>query len=217
MRYNQIRECDIANGEGIGVALFVQGCYFHCKNCFNQETWDFSGGKPWTKEIRNKFMELVSRPYVRRVSILGGEPLADENVKEVGILIRMIKKNSPEKKIWLYTGYTFEEILKKIQEPKNNFDIKRFITITGADIVVDGKYVDGLQDFKLKWKGSSNQRVIDMTHSFEEIVRNFYKETVNIILENLFGSSVSEEEFDRLVLNKALEGFQVIEYEGKEV
>ena len=79
MRYNQIRECDIANGEGIGVALFVQGCRFKCKNCFNPETWDFNGGKEWTPEVEDKLIELANRPYIKRLSILGGEPLADEN------------------------------------------------------------------------------------------------------------------------------------------
>ena len=88
MRYSQIREMDISNGEGIGVSLFVQGCHFHCKGCFNQETWDFNGGKQWTKETKNKFVELAGKPYVKRISILGGEPLADENITEVYFLLQ---------------------------------------------------------------------------------------------------------------------------------
>ena len=83
MRYAQIRSMDISNGEGIGVSLFVQGCHFHCKNCFNSETWDFAGGKAWTDSTEEKFLQLINRPYIKRVSILGGEPLADENVETI--------------------------------------------------------------------------------------------------------------------------------------
>ena len=91
MRYAQIRNMDISNGEGIGVALFVQGCHFHCKDCFNQETWDFNGGKEWTNETEDEFVELIKRPYIKRVSILGGEPLADENLDGVLHLVQRIK------------------------------------------------------------------------------------------------------------------------------
>ena len=100
MRYAQIRNMDISNGENIGVSLFVQGCRFKCKNCFNKETWDFSGGKEWTKEIESKFFELIDRPYIKRISILGGEPLADENAEEVLNLIKEIKGRFPTKDIW---------------------------------------------------------------------------------------------------------------------
>ena len=92
MRYAQIRSMDISNGEGVGIALFVQGCHFHCKNCFNQDTWDFNGGKEWTKETKNEFLELIEKPYIKRVSFLGGECLADENLEGVYDLIKNIKK-----------------------------------------------------------------------------------------------------------------------------
>ena len=92
MRYASIRELDISNGEGVGVALFVQGCHFHCYNCFNSETWDFNGGKEWTPEVKEKFLELIDRPYIKRVSILGGEPLADENLDGVLDLVTEINK-----------------------------------------------------------------------------------------------------------------------------
>lgn len=106
IRYAQIRSLDLSNGEGIGVALFVQGCNFHCKNCFNPETWDFNGGKEWTQEVKNKFLELANRPYIKRISILGGEPLADENIDDVLDLVNKIRHSLPKKTIWLYTGYT---------------------------------------------------------------------------------------------------------------
>lgn len=182
MRYAQIRKMDISNGEGIGVALFVQGCHFHCKNCFNQETWDFNGGKLWTAEVKNKFMELVSRPYVKRVSILGGEPLVDENVKEVLELVLAIKSSFPEKKIWLYTGYTIEAIIKKRTDFPNTFDKNRWSVMLFIDVMVDGEYVDELQDFNLKWKGSSNQRVIDMERSWRNIDRAAFENIKDIKL-----------------------------------
>ena len=113
MRYSKIREMDVSNGEGLGVSLFVQGCHFHCRGCFNPETWDFSGGKEWTNEIKNKFLELAGRSYINRISILGGEPLCDENVTDVLLLIKELKTKYPNKNIWLYTGYNFDEIIKR--------------------------------------------------------------------------------------------------------
>lgn len=141
MRYASIRSLDISNGEGVGVSLFVQGCDRHCFNCFNSETWDFNGGKEWTEETKNKFIELINRPYIRRISILGGEPLAKQNLDDVLSLIKEIREkypisqnpnsenigksrvledeNSkeirisfPTKTIWLYTGYSYSEIFR---------------------------------------------------------------------------------------------------------
>lgn len=143
MRYAQIRSMDISNGEGVGVSLFVQGCDKkpHCKNCFNSDTWDFSGGKEWTEETKDKFMRLINRPYIKRVSILGGEPLAEQNLDGVLGLIQTIREkypipqndnrenpyklrvsendNSdeirisfPKKTIWLYSGYSYSEIFR---------------------------------------------------------------------------------------------------------
>ena len=149
MRYASIRNLDISNGANIGVALFVQGCDKnpHCKNCFNSETWDFNGGKEWTEKTKNKFMELIDRPYIKRISILGGEPLAEQNLDDVLSLIKEIREKYPiyqklnsenigksrvledenskkisisysEKTIWLYTGYELSEIIKQEQYEK---------------------------------------------------------------------------------------------------
>ena len=104
MRYAQITPFEVCNGKGAGVSLFVQGCHFHCDGCFNKETWDFCGGKEWTEEVENKFFELIDRSYIKRVTILGGEPLAGENVETVFELIKKIKEKFPTKDIWLYTG-----------------------------------------------------------------------------------------------------------------
>lgn len=192
MRVAQIRSMDISNGEGVGVSLFVQGCPFHCKNCFNSETWDFNGGKEWTEETKNKFMELIDRPYIKRVSFLGGECLAEQNLDEILALIKEIRISFPEKNIWLYTGYyvfiDYPEshkqhkciistrpnastniiydnnlFLKKQEEDKKRSDI-----ISLCDIVVDGEYIDEQRDITLKWRGSSNQRVIDTKKSLEQ-------------------------------------------------
>lgn len=160
MRYASVRELDISNGESVGVALFVQGCSFHCKNCFNSETWDFNGGKEWTEETKNEFLKLASKPFIKRISILGGEPLAKENLNDVLKLVNEIRILLPNKTIWLYTGFKWEDI---IYEQSDRYEI-----IKQCDIIVDGQYIDELRDFKLKWRGSLNQRVIDTKKSLEQ-------------------------------------------------
>ena len=166
---------DISNGEHIGVSLFVQGCRFCCKGCFNKETWDFSGGKEWTQEIEDKFFDLIDRPYIKRVSILGGEPLAKENASVVLDLIQKIKSKYPEKNIWLYTGYTFEELCEMCCEEQiyNYFtdNVDKYILLKNlqyVDVLVDGRYIDELRDLTLKFRGSSNQRVVNVQESLKE-------------------------------------------------
>lgn len=209
MRYASIRNLDISNGANIGVALFVQGCDRnpHCKNCFNSETWDFNGGKGWTEETKNKFMELIDRPYIKRISILGGEPLAEQNLDGVLSLIKEIREkypisqnpnsenigksrvledeNSneirisfPEKTIWLYTGFEWNQIMNiKVMQPifscedlENKIQnvLKRQEIIKQCDVLVDGEYIDEQKDLSLKFRGSSNQRVIDVKQSLTQ-------------------------------------------------
>lgn len=163
MRYAQIRSMDISNGEGVGVSLFVQGCDRHCFNCFNSETWDFNGGKEWTEETKNKFMELIDRPYIKRISILGGEPLAEQNLDDVLSLVKEIREkysisqnpnsenigksrvledeNSkeirisfPEKTIWLYTGFRWNYIMNYQPVETDDFDY------------IEESYNDGLME-----------------------------------------------------------------------
>ena len=171
MRYASIRSMDISNGAGLGIALFVQGCHFHCINCFNQETWDFNGGKEWTQEIEDEFINLISsNPYIDRVSILGGEPLCNENVITIFNLIKTIKLNFPKKKIWCYTGYTWEQIFNDIQLDDFNYTLYnafRQDAVKMIDVLVDGQYMDELRDLTLAFSGSSNQRVIDVQKSLE--------------------------------------------------
>ena len=172
MRYAQIRSMDISNGEGIGIALFVQGCHFHCQNCFNSDTWDFNGGKEWTQETEDKFIELANKPYIKRISILGGEPLAEENLDDVLELVNKIRILYPPKLIWLYTGYTWETIMNYISvgidQYIDNLYIKRKNIIKQCNVLVDGRYMDSLKDITLKWRGSSNQRVIDVQGSLKK-------------------------------------------------
>lgn len=156
MRYASIRSLDISNGEGVGISLFVQGCPFRCHNCFNPETWDFNGGEEWTEDIENEFIELAKRPYIKRISILGGEPLANENINDVLNLVNKIRLLLPEKTIWLYTGYEWHQCLKHPMRKE---------IVSKCDVLVDGRYIDSQRDITLRWRGSSNQRVIDVKKS----------------------------------------------------
>lgn len=192
MRYAGIDKCDITNGNDIGVSIFVQGCHFHCPGCFNKETWDFNGGKEWTEDVENQLIKLISKPYVKRVSILGGEPLADENLEFTQALISLVYKTAvdvhKEIKVWLYTGYTLEEIRndvitankttyclknnisdkaieKLIMEYRSDNRIKRNNIALSCSYLVDGRFEIEKQDLtynKVKFAGSTNQRIIDV-------------------------------------------------------
>ena len=177
MRFASMRNLDISNGEGVGVSLFVQGCDRHCFNCFNSETWDFNGGKEWTEETKNKFIKLIDRPYINRISVLGGEPLAEQNLDEVLSLIKEIRISFPKKTIWLYTGFEWNSLMSKICQPtfpdkdfEHIIEIhkKRKEIISLCNIVIDGEYIDEQRDITLKWRGSSNQRVIDVKQSLAQ-------------------------------------------------
>ena len=172
IHYASIRNLDISNGEGVGVALFVQGCHFHCYNCFNLDTWDFNGGKEWTQDTEDKLIELASRPYIKRLSILGGEPLADENLDGVLHLVNRFRLSLPNKSIWIYSGYTWENIMKYEYGAKyiNNFntDALRQCIVSKCDVLVDGRYIDSQRNPSKKWAGSDNQRVIDIRKSLEQ-------------------------------------------------
>ena len=173
MRYAQIRSMDLSNGEGVGIALFVQGCHFHCPSCFNQDTWDFNGGKEWTEETKKTFLKLADKPYIKRVSFLGGECLANENLEGVYDVIKDVKELFPDKKIWTYTGYTWESIFNPIVT--DNLDLKRDrlielrkMIVKMTDILIDGQYIHEQRDMNLKFRGSKNQRIIDVKESLKQ-------------------------------------------------
>lgn len=159
MRYAKIRKMDISNGEGVRVSLFVQGCSFHCKNCFNPETWDFNGGKDFTTVEVDKIIKLCNKDYIAGLSILGGEPLHPNNIETVANICKCFKQEYPNKTIWLWSGFRYEDILNR----ENNYDILNLI-----DILVDGQFEEDKKDLTLKWRGSSNQRVIDCKKSLAE-------------------------------------------------
>lgn len=173
MRYASIRELDISNGEGIGIALFVQGCRFACKNCFNPDTWDFNGGKEWTQEVEDKLIELASRPYIKRLSILGGEPLADENLDGVLHLVDRFRLSFPNKSIWIYSGYQWNQVMNPVitddfNPSRDELLRKRKEIVKNCNILVDGRYIDSQHNPSKKWAGSDNQRVIDVQQSLQK-------------------------------------------------
>ncbi len=175
IRYAQIRSLDLSNGEGVGVALFVQGCHFHCKNCFNPETWDFDGGKEWTEEVKNKFITLANKSYIKRISILGGEPLAEENLDDVLDLVNKIRLSRTKKSIWLYSGYEWKHIFdtqwhyhSKTQEKLSIGRWRRQQIISKCDVLVDGQYIESQRDITLPYRGSSNQSLIDIQQSLQK-------------------------------------------------
>ena len=156
MRYNQIRKMDISNGPGVRVSIFVQGCTFNCKNCFNPETHDFNGGEEFTDDIIEKVLSLCEKDYVEGLSILGGEPMHPKNLEGVTKLAKKFKQKFPNKNLWAWTGFLFDNYLK-------DKEICKYL-----DVLVDGQYMEELHDPTLKWKGSSNQRVIDVQNSLKE-------------------------------------------------
>lgn len=155
MNYNKIRKMDISNGPGVRVSIFVQGCTFNCKNCFNPETHDFNRGKEFTTEEVEKLIDLCSKDYIRGLSILGGEPLHPRNRESVTMLAEYFKYKLPEKDLWLWSGFQYEDL--------KDLEIMKYL-----DVLVDGRFQEENKDIRLKYCGSSNQRVIDIKRSQKE-------------------------------------------------
>lgn len=166
MNYHKIEKTSIANGEGIRVVLWVSGCRLQCMNCQNQETWDFCSGKLFDKDAKRELFESLDNSYIQGITFSGGHPLENENLNDIYELITEIKYKFPDKDIWLYTGYQFDLIMNTPLTDMNATLRRRIIE--QCDVVVDGKYVDELRNITLKWRGSSNQRVIDVKKSLEE-------------------------------------------------
>ncbi len=156
MKYNSIRKMDIADGPGVRVSIFMQGCSFHCKNCFNSETWDFNGGKEFNDETIDKVLELCGKNYIKGLSILGGEPMHPSNIEGTTKLAKAFKAKFPNKDLWIWSGFLFDKDLKEKEVMKY------------TDVLVDGRYQDELRNPSLKWKGSSNQRVINVQESLKQ-------------------------------------------------
>lgn len=158
MRYNKIRRMDISNGVGIRVSIFVQGCTFNCQGCFNPETHDFNGGKEFTEKTLSTLMNLCNNPNIKGLSILGGEPLHSNNVDEVFHIVATFKNKFPNKDIWMWTGFRFEDAIT---------DLKRKMILQKVDFLIDGRFVEAKKNLKLKWAGSENQRLIDIKETFK--------------------------------------------------
>lgn len=154
MNFSKINNLDVGNGPGCRVSVFVSGCDHHCKNCFNPETWAFSYGEPFTDQVITQIINYAEPAYISGLSILGGEPLHPQNRESVLKLVSDFKKLFPYKTVWVWTGYLFEEVHDVLADSE-------------IDVVVDGKFVEELKDLRLKYKGSSNQRVIDVKASKE--------------------------------------------------
>ena len=155
MNYMDIKRCDIANGTGVRTSLFVSGCTHHCKGCFNQDTWDFNAGKPFTQKEIDTIIELCKPDHIVGLTLLGGEPLEFVNQQGLLPLLEQFKAAYPDKTIWLYTGDSWENIL--------HYAIMEYV-----DVLVDGEFQVDKKDVKLLWKVSSNQRVIDVQKSLKQ-------------------------------------------------
>ena len=156
MRYNKIRKMDISNGPGVRVSIFMQGCSFNCKNCFNKETHDFNGGKEFDDSTIERVLELCGNENIEGLSILGGEPMHPSNIEGTTKLAKAFKEKYPNKNIWSWSGYSFDNYLK-------DKEVVKYL-----DVLVDGQYNDDLRNPTLKWKGSENQRVINVQESLKD-------------------------------------------------
>ena len=165
MHYGEIKKFDIANGMGVRVSLFVSGCTHHCKNCFNEVTWDFRYGQEFTKETENMIMEYLKPSHVAGLTLIGGEPMEQPNQRGLLPLVKRVKETYPNKNIWCYSGYLFDEELLKPSRARCEVTDE---LLSYIDILVDGKFVEELKDVTLRFKGSSNQRIIDVQESLRQ-------------------------------------------------
>lgn len=164
MNFATIKNCDVANGSGVRISLFVSGCTHHCKNCFNEEAWDFNYGEEFTQSTIDEIMELLEPSYIKGLSLLGGEPLEPQNQLGILPLLRKVKEVYPTKDIWCYSGYTLEYIQSKmVDELPYTKELLSYI-----DVLVDGKFVEELKNPMLQFRGSSNQRLINLPKTLQE-------------------------------------------------
>jgi anaerobic ribonucleoside-triphosphate reductase activating protein len=164
MKYATIKKYDVANGPGVRVSVFVSGCNHHCKGCFNQEAWDFNYGNDFTENEENEVIEALKPEYMRGLSLLGGEPLEPVNQKGLLPLVKKVKEKYPNKSIWCYTGFLFDEqVVGKMSKTVEETDeLLKYI-----DYIVDGKFQEENKDLNLQFRGSSNQRIIDVQKSLQ--------------------------------------------------
>lgn len=164
MNYATIKWTDIANGEGVRISLFVSGCTRRCKDCFNAVAWDFSYGKPFDESVRESIYEGLKADYIAGLSLLGGEPLEPENQRALLPFVKEVKKRFPEKSIWCYTGNVFDPATGLLKEQDKNTEVMEEL-ISLFDVLVDGEFIEAQKNIRLKFRGSSNQRILDVKKS----------------------------------------------------
>ena len=164
MNYGEIKKTDIANGVGVRVSLFVSGCRHHCQNCFNEDTWDFNFGKPFNESAQKEVIDALSKPFIAGLTLIGGEPFEAENQKPLLDFVKKVRSIYENKNIWCYSGFTFDEIMGKSRA--SGPTAKELISY--IDVLVDGRFVENLKDISLKFRGSSNQRIIDIKETLKQ-------------------------------------------------
>jgi len=166
MNYGQIFYADTANGIGARISLFVSGCTHHCPGCFNEETWDFNFGDPFTREVEDDIIERLRPSYIDGLSLLGGEPMEAQNQRALLPFLERVKHEVPHATVWIYSGYTFEELLDETNSRCHTEATRRILEL--ADILVDGKFILAEKDVKLRFRGSRNQRILELKESLKE-------------------------------------------------
>ena len=164
MYYSEIKNCDVANGTGVRVTLFVSGCTHHCKGCFNAETWDFSHGQPFTRHTEELLLRELDKPYISGLTLLGGEPFEPDNQRTLLPFVRRVRESLPDKTIWAFSGYTWEELTAGSRARCEVTDA----LLSLLDVLVDGEFVESLKDISLRFRGSSNQRILDVPKSLAD-------------------------------------------------
>ena len=164
MYFSTIKDCDIANGQGVRVTLFVSGCTNHCEHCFQPETWDFHYGEPFTETTEETLLTMLTPAYIRGLTLLGGEPMEPENQRALLPFVQKLRQRLPGKDIWCFTGFTYEMLLTEGSHPRCEVTDQLLSLI---DVLVDGRFVEKLKDPSLRFRGSSNQRLIDLNATRE--------------------------------------------------
>ena len=159
MNYANIKNCDIANGEGVRVTLFVSGCTNHCEGCFQPETWDFNFGEPFTSEIEDKILKMLEPSYIKGLTLLGGEPFEPQNQRVLLPFVKRIREKFPNKDIWAFTGFTLDILQTKMPHPRCEVTDELLSMI---DVLVDGKFILAQKNIRLRFRGSENQRIINL-------------------------------------------------------
>ncbi|WP_325214973.1 anaerobic ribonucleoside-triphosphate reductase activating protein [Oscillibacter sp.] len=164
MYYGELKDCDIANGEGVRVTLFVSGCTNRCEHCFQPQTWDFEYGQPFTEETEDHILSLLAPGYINGLTLLGGEPFEPENQRALLPFLRRVRAAYPGKTVWAFSGFTYEELLTEGSHPRCEATDE---ILSLLDVLVDGRFVEALKDISLRFRGSSNQRLIDLNATRE--------------------------------------------------